>query len=1145
MKLFYMIFVLLLIPWSIGAQNKHYNYICTKTFIGRNDSLTTIEYFDGLGRNSEKVKKGYSDGGNKDLVSLVEYDGMGCEQKSWNPTPFSSTGNAIKPNVFQATAKDIHKDSAPYSEYEYDKTVSNQVVKEMGPGYAWQQSSRARNIEYGRTETMKYPWFVMNSDGMSFGFKRYHTMCSLNMVKVTDEDGISIAKYYDMFGRLVMEKMGDGSITYFIYDVYGNLVYVLPPAAYNTCLTRNHVYSINSNENLQKYAYFYRYDGKNRCIEKKLPGCEPIKMIYDKENRLIFKQDGNQKVKNEWLFMLYDQYGRATVRGICKNADKTNLANTCVVSSFSTTGKYGMYNVNIPLEVKDLLGVNYYDNYAFLGNDTLFDFQSLDGFDKDICHDGNKVTTRGLLTGCRTYVLPSSTIAISTSIYHTQALYYNNKGEVVQIHKDDGIGGIDDIYYRRNPYTGSVLQKKIVHHRNRISQNNASSAIVTIIKRYSYDKNGRLDSMMYRLNDNDEFLVRHCEYDDLGHVAKTMSHTSALSTNYSYNVRGQLTSAINPLTEQRIYYNTSCQNSQNTLAYNGDVSAYEWKGYKDGIWKTESYAYEYDEKNRLSSAYSMSQNGSEKTLLGLHDSHYEYDLMGNITNITRKGINCDDGEAGYKDNATLDYDGNQLVHVSNKGYKDSSSDTQISDCEYSNAAEYQYDANGNMTRNLNKGILKVTYNVLNLPEYIYMKDNQCLHYKYDGDGNRLSMEVSTCKYNITVPQSGEIQGDLDTLKVVRQQIPSRLLTANYYYSGEFEYSTLNASRRNVISKNQLGKGGYVLDRINFDEGYIVPGKSKFQIYDYVKDYLGNIRFVVKDGHVVDINNYYPFGGFFNEDENSTCQGWRFGGKKLNRAIDQYNWKFRIYDPTVGAFTTVDPMCELSYGMTPYAFANNNPANYTDLFGLKTYSWDEFVNHWQDFDVKNDDVELPQVVCTASKPTSQDEIFGEISDELGRGDSFTSFFQELDKRVGGSNFSKPLYEANKYVKYNYRSLSNKLQLSRFHPSDIYKGLTKGLNSAAKYAKYAGWLSSAMTISKIALTEEMDIADVWDTAVPVVLSWIPGYGWAIVGGYLLLDTGIKICTGKDIGEHISDFSREQFGYDTIDVRNESLINGTLEK
>lgn len=649
--------------------------------------------------------------------------------------------------------------------------------------------------------------------------------------------------------------------------------------------------------------------------------------------------------------------------------------------------------------------------------------------------------------------------------------------------------------------------------------------------------------MMYRLNDNDEFLVRHCEYDDLGHVAKTMSHTSALSTNYSYNVRGQLTSAINPLTEQRIYYNTSCQNSQNTLAYNGDVSAYEWKGYKDGIWKTESYAYEYDEKNRLSSAYSMSQNGSEKTLLGLHDSHYEYDLMGNITNITRKGINCDDGEAGYKDNATLDYDGNQLVHVSNKGYKDSSSDTQISDCEYSNAAEYQYDANGNMTRNLNKGILKVTYNVLNLPEYIYMKDNQCLHYKYDGDGNRLSVEVSTCKYNITVPQSGEIQGDLDTLKVVRQQIPSRLLTANYYYSGEFEYSTLNTSRRNVISKNQLGKGGYVLDRINFDEGYIVPGQSKFQIYDYVKDYLGNIRFVVKDGHVVDINNYYPFGGFFNEDENSTCQGWRFGGKKLNRAIDQYNWKFRIYDPTVGAFTTVDPMCELSYGMTPYAFANNNPANYTDLFGLKTYSWDEFVNHWQDFDVKNDDVELPQVVCTASKPGTNGSAFESLYDStnkrLGQINDYSEFLYNLNRCYGGSRLSQPLWNVNSFIKYHAPYLNRNFHLSTFHPSHLYKGITNGVDKLYRYGKVAGRFSSAMTVGKLIWTGgDISASDALDVGISSVALFVPGYGWMIEGGYLLLDTGVELCTGKNIGEHLNECMKDEYGYNTLNLSSLSF-------
>ena len=120
--------------------------------------------------------------------------------------------------------------------------------------------------------------------------------------------------------------------------------------------------------------------------------------------------------------------------------------------------------------------------------------------------------------------------------------------------------------------------------------------------------------------------------------------------------------------------------------------------------------------------------------------------MGNITNITRKGVNCDDEEEGYRDDATLEYDGNQLVHVSNKGYKDSSSDTQIADREYSNATEFQYDANGNMTRNLNKGILKIKYNVLNLPEYVYMKNNQYLHNIYDGDGKSIQVSLNTTAF---------------------------------------------------------------------------------------------------------------------------------------------------------------------------------------------------------------------------------------------------------------------------------------------------------------------------------------------------------------------------------------------------------------
>ena len=32
---------------------------------------------------------------------------------------------------------------------------------------------------------------------------------------------------------------------------------------------------------LQQYAYIYHYDKYNRCIYKKLPGCDPVYTVYD------------------------------------------------------------------------------------------------------------------------------------------------------------------------------------------------------------------------------------------------------------------------------------------------------------------------------------------------------------------------------------------------------------------------------------------------------------------------------------------------------------------------------------------------------------------------------------------------------------------------------------------------------------------------------------------------------------------------------------------------------------------------------------------------------------------------------------------------------------------------------------------------
>lgn len=62
-----------------------------------------------------------------------------------------------------------------------------------------------------------------------------------------------------------------------------------------------------------------------------------------------------------------------------------------------------------------------------------------------------------MLTGDKTYELSDNHTC------YTEALYYNNKGELVQSHKDNNVLGTDDVYYQRNPYTGKVCKEKTVH----------------------------------------------------------------------------------------------------------------------------------------------------------------------------------------------------------------------------------------------------------------------------------------------------------------------------------------------------------------------------------------------------------------------------------------------------------------------------------------------------------------------------------------------------------------------------------------------------------------------------------------------------------------------------------------------------------
>ncbi|MBR5653417.1 MAG: hypothetical protein IKX22_04985, partial [Prevotella sp.] len=71
----------------------------------------------------------------------------------------------------------------------------------------------------------------------------------------------------------------------------------------------------------------------------------------------------------------------------------------------------------------------------------------------------------------------------------------------------------------------------------------------------------------------------------------------------------------------------------------------------------------------------------------------------------------------------------------------------------------------------------------------------------------------------------------------------------------------------------------------------------------------------------------------------TVQPYKFGGKELERTLplDGYDFGARWMDPVVGGrFTTMDPLCEKYYSVSPYAYCGGDPVNAVDPDGKDIY-----------------------------------------------------------------------------------------------------------------------------------------------------------------------------------------------------------------
>ena len=99
---------------------------------------------------------------------------------------------------------------------------------------------------------------------------------------------------------------------------------------------------------------------------------------------------------------------------------------------------------------------------------------------------------------------------------------------------------------------------------------------------------------------------------------------------------------------------------------------------------------------------------------------------------------------------------------------------------------------------------------------------------------------------------------------------------------------------------------------------------------------GNVRSVVRhDGAVEESNEYYPYRGLL--AVTASVQPYKYGAKELDRThgLDLYDSEARWYDSLLGRTSTMDPLAEKYYSLSPYTWCAGNPVRCVDPDGRIT------------------------------------------------------------------------------------------------------------------------------------------------------------------------------------------------------------------
>ncbi len=497
-------------------------------------------------------------------------------------------------------------------------------------------------------------------------------------------------------------------------------------------------------------------------------------------------------------------------------------------------------------------------------------------------------------------------------------------------------------------FIGKVLYTETHHQRA------ASDLMVSIVDRFEYDDNDNMKAQYQQTGNHPEERLVAWEYNELGqlvkkHVGGTASRLGALEAtalqtlDFEYNIRGwptkvNATEALGAkdLMAYSLYYYTyeGSRPYSSDKKYDGSINQMVWKTQLDTTKR--AYNFRYDDRNQMTEAYF--HDLVSRTDLAPYKLNLSFSSTGNITNLKRndrQGIAIDNLSLGITgmqlNNPYAWIRGNQVSQINDNADKEKGFiDGNLT------FTDYEYDQNGNMVIDHNKG-MTFSYNHVNLIDQVTFGDGTSLKYTYNASGQKLSKTYIQNGNSTTTDYLGGFQYRNGQLQ--------------FFHTPE-GYFEVNEDPAGLLASSSLVTGATTAASSALTGTYV---------YQF-KDHLGNIRlsYSDRDGDgVVDITrggmDIDGDGDYHNEilqaqdydalgyeleyepdHPNSLINGiaehqYKLQGKEYQPEGDLalYDFGSRMYDPTIGRWWSTDPQNQFA---SPYLAMGNNWPNAVDPDG---------------------------------------------------------------------------------------------------------------------------------------------------------------------------------------------------------------------